>query len=388
MQSPIENPWGWWRAQMPITKEWTYLDHAAVAPLCQPAADAIGRFAHEAATAGDTVWPTWAKRVEETRTRAAELVGADRSEVCLVPNTTAGINLIAEGFPWKSGDNVVVPEGEFPSNLWPWLNQRAKGVEVRIVDRHRGEARIDDLIERADGRTRMIAASWVGFASGNRLDLEQLVDRAHRRGILVFLDAIQGLGIYPLDLRETPVDFLAADGHKWLLGPEGAGIAVVRREHLDLIRCTSVGWNSSSSPHAFSASDFEFRNDAARFEGGSANMVGLAALGAALEMFLTVTRIHGPDAIARRVLATAESIQERLHRLGIASRFPKDPARRSGIVTFRVPGWDPAAFRKLAMDRGIVLSCRDGGVRASVHAYHDEGDLDRFEQALRDAAQV
>ncbi len=379
------DPWAWWRSQMPICQKWAYFDHAAVGPLCQPAAEAISTFVQEATELGDTAWPRWASRVEQTRASAAELIGADTAEIGLLPNTTAGINLVAEGFPWQPGDNVVVPEGEFPSNLLPWLNQQERGVEVRIVPRRGEEVHTADLINHVDNATRIIAVSWVGFASGYRIDVASLVEQAHRRGVLVFLDAIQALGIYPLDVRQVPVDFLAADGHKWLLGPEGAGIAMIRREHLQRLRCATVGWNSSKQPHQFSQTELELRDDAARFEGGSANMVGLAALGASLDMFLAVNREFGPDAIGRRVTLLAEELDRRLQRLGVSTRLPAEPQRRSGIVTFDVPGIEPAAFRNLALERGVVLSCRDGGVRASLHAYHDDDDLNRLEAVVREA---
>lgn len=380
-----DDPWGWWRSQMPICENWAYFDHAAVGPLSRPAADAIRQFVDESTRQGDTVWPRWAARVEQLRTGAAELLGANPEEITVVPNTTAGINLVAEGFPWEPGDNVVIPEGEFPSNLLPWLNQRARGVEVRVVPRRGREVRIDDLMGHVDGSTRVIAASWVGFASGYRLDVSSLVARAHERGVLVFLDAIQGLGIYPLDVGEIPVDFVAADGHKWLLGPEGAGVAMIRREHLQRLRCTTVGWNSSAEPQAFSQTELTLRSDAARFEGGSTNMVGFAALGASLEMFLSVRRRFGQAALSDRVVELAGTIEERLGRIGVSTRMPSEARHRSGIVTFDVEGVDPAAVRRVAAERGVALSCRDGGVRASVHVYHDESDLDRLLAAVREA---
>src|SRR6056297_1232185 len=383
---PIDrDPWSWWRRQMPVTAKWAYLDHAAVAPLPVPAVQAISEFQRQASEEGDTVWPEWSRRVETLRAQFAALVGAETDEICLMPNTTAGVNLVAEGFPWSPGDSVVVPEGEFPSNLFPWLNQESKGVDVRIVPRRDGAVDLDDLFDAVDESTRIISASWVGYSSGYRIDLNELVDRAHRRGVLVFVDAIQGLGIYPLDVGETPVDFLAADGHKWLLGPEGAGIAMIRREHLDRLRCTTVGWNSSAESRAFSQTELTLRSDAARFEGGSTNMVGFSALGASLEMFLAVRRQFGPRSLADRVVELAGTLADRLGRIGVSTRMPSEPRHRSGIVTFDVAGVDPESVRRIAAERGVAVSCRDGGVRASLHVHHDDSDLDRLETAVREA---
>jgi len=234
-----------------------------------------------------------------------------------------------------------------------------------------------------DGSTRLVAASWVGYASGYRLDVEELVAESHRRGALVFLDAIQGLGIYPLDVSRVPVDFLAADGHKWLLGPEGAGIAMIRRDHLEQLRCPTVGWNSVRAAAQFSAASFDLRDDATRFEGGSSNMVGHGALAASLEMFLEVRRHHGERAIGDRVDALVEQLDDRLRSAGASTRLPTEPSRRSGILTFDVPGVDPDDVRNAALDRGAVVSCRGGGVRASVHLYNNEEDLSRLVSAVR-----
>lgn len=372
------SPWRWWRDQMPICPRWAYFDHAAVAPLSGPAARAAGEQIEQAASSGDTLWPQWAKTMERLRRGTAELLAADPEEICLIPNTSTGINLIAEGWPWQRGDNVVVPEGEFPSNLFPWLNQRSRGVEVRIVPRRDGRVLVDDLLAHVDARTQMISVSWVGYASGYRIDIDALVAEAHQRGVLVFLDAIQGLGVYPLDLRKTPVDFLAADGHKWLLGPEGMGVGMIRREHLDKVRCGNVGWGSVKNSHNYQDPVFELRESAARFESGSANMVGGAALAASLELFLQVRRAHGEQAIADRVIELTAMLDHRLREAGVRTRFPAEPDRRSGILTFQVAGTDPSEIRQAAADQRVVVSCRGGGVRASVHAYNDSEDLDRL----------
>ena len=344
-----------------------YFDHAAVSPISQPAADAIAQFASEASLQGDTVWPQWVARMEGLRGNIAELIGADKDEICMVPNTTTGINLVAEGWPWKRGDSVVIPEGEFPSNLFPWLNQQSRGVDIRIVPRRGSEVRVEDLIAHSDDSTRIIAVSWVGYASGFRIDVESLVQQAHHRGILVFLDAIQGLGIFPLDLRSVPVDFLAADGHKWLLGPEGAGVAMIRREHLDQIRPVNVGWGSVKNAYNYADPEFTLRDAASRFESGSANLLGFSGLAASVELFMQIRRQHGPGAIGDRVIALAARLHEMLARIGVATRLDSRSEHRSGIVTFDVPGCDPAQIRKRAAEENVIVSCRDGAFeRASM----------------------
>ena len=366
---------------MPVAEHWAYFDHAAVAPLPFPAAQAVRQFADEASQSGDTVWPQWAEENERLRDDFATLMHCDRDEIALVPNTTFGINLVAEGIRWQAGDNIVIPAGEFPSNLFPWQNQQRHGVELRIVPRaDELTGRIDPaaILAAVDSRTRIVAVSWVGYASGYRLELEQLVADVQRAGALFFLDAIQGLGVFPLDLRQIPVDFLAADGHKWLLGPEGAGVAMIRKQHLDRLHCMPVGWNSVRTAHQFGEPKLDLKPNASRFEVGTQNMVGMRALRQSLAIFLAVIAEHGEAAIAERVLGLTERLDTELRRVGATTSVSPARDHRSGIVTFDLPGVPPTRFRQLAAQRQVAVSCRGIGVRASIHAYNDESDIARL----------
>ena len=368
---------------MGIAPNWAYLDHAAVGPLSGPAMEAVQRFANQAAFQGDTVWPQWAAQIEVLRTDVADLLNADSAEICMIPNTTTGINLVAEGWPWNRGDNIVIPEDEFPGNLFPWMNQSNRGVELRVVPRRGEEVHVDDLIAQVDAHTRMIAVSWVGYASGFRIDVQSLVQKAHDLGVLVFLDAIQGLGMYDLDLQSTPVDFLAADGHKWMLGPEGSGVAMIRKEHLPKLRCGNVGWGSVKQSFNYAEPSFDLRDTASRYESGSANMVGIAALSASVKIFQRIRQLHGPHAIGNRVIELSTRLHQKLGEIGITSRLPSQQDHRSGIVTFQVPGCEPAEVRRQCLAENVVVSCRGGGIRASIHAYNDDSDLERLVNVVR-----
>lgn len=366
------------RRMMPCAEKWAYFDHAAVAPISAPARAALVEWANDLAENGCADWPTWAQELEQVRRRGAELISADIDEIALVRNTTEGINLVAEGFPWQPGDNVVVPADEFPSNLYPWMNQASRGVEVRRVPVDKGQVDLDRLAAACDARTRIVAISWVGYASGWRNDVDALVELAHSRGALVFLDAIQGLGVFPLDVRKTPVDFLAADGHKWMLGPEGAGLFYLRREHLDRLRPIGVGWNSVVHSYDFDHIELKLKSTAARYEGGTYNMPGLAAFGASLQLLAE----YSTEQIAARVLALADELCERLAHIGATIVSCREPRHASGIVSFEMPGRDPMRVRKECRERQVLVSCRAGRLRASPHAYCNSGDIDRLIEAL------
>jgi len=234
--------------------------------------------------------------------------------------------------------------------------------------------------EAIDERTRLVSLSWVGFASGWRIDVAAAAELCHRRGCLFFLDAIQGLGVFPLDVQTAGVDFLAADGHKWLLGPEGAGILYVRREHLHLLRPLGVGWHSVINSGF--TSDMNLRPTAARYEGGTQNMAGMIGLGASLKLLTELGVGPASSPVAELVLSVTDYACERLASLGAVLLSPHEGANRSGIVTFQVPRHEPAVIRQALLAAGVVTSCRGGGVRISPHGYNTREEIDRLVAVL------
>ncbi len=369
------------RAQMPVAQTLAYFDHAAVSPLPQVTADAITNWLTEATNQGDVCWPQWAKRVEVIRRKTAKLMGAKADEIAFIPNTSSGINLVAEGFPWQQGDNLVTFENEFPANLYPWMNLKSRGVEIKQVSVARGIADLNRLFERCDEKTRLISISWVSFSSGYRFTTSQLqtiVDEAHRRGIYVMLDAIQGLGVFPLNVHELGIDFLAADGHKWMLSPEGAGLFYLKKEHLELLRPVMVGWHSVANAFDFSHIEWTPRQQAARYEGGSQNMIGLHGFGASLELLQELGVSPTDSPVAQQILDYTQQAQQQLKALGASVYGPDNIDNQSGITSFTLPNVDLAQLRLTCLESGIILSHRDGRLRISPHAYNNQDDLDRL----------
>jgi selenocysteine lyase/cysteine desulfurase len=311
------------------------------------------------------------------------MIGATTEEIALVPNTTAGIGLVAEGLDWRAGDNVVTLADEFPSNAYPWLNLASRGVETRRVPTENGRLDLDQLAAAIDARTRIVSVSWVGYATGYRHDVTRIAELAHERGALMMLDAIQGVGAFPLDVRKTPVDFLAADGHKWMLGPEGAGIAYIRRENLERLRPIGIGWHSVVHSSEYTRIEFNLKPTSGRYEGGSQNMAGMLALGASLDLLLEL----GLERLSAAILDITDRACERLREIGaiiVSDRRLEHRAgqQRSGIIAFELADRDPLAVKKHCLTRQVVLSCRSGRLRISPHAYNNEEDVERLVEAL------
>ena len=277
---------------------------------------------------GDTRWQDWSAGVERTRQVAAELIGGQATEIALVPNTTHAISLVAEGFPWRPGDSVVVPDNEFPSNLLPWRNLARRGVQLRLVPTPSdGTIEPEDIVSQIDDSTRLVALSWVGFASGYRCDIEAIAERVHDRGCLLLVDAIQGLGAFPLDVRTCSIDFLAADGHKWLLGPEGAGILYIHQPHLELLQPLNVGRNSLAGG-SFEPESVDLKSPAARYEGGSRRRVGMLGPGASLQMLMEYGCPLATSPLATAIQENVQRLEEMLTGAGFDVDLPGDPATK------------------------------------------------------------
>lgn len=367
------------RREFPVADHWAYFDHAAVAPLPRRSGQALRRWVDDQERNGVVHWPEWGDRVERARADVARLIGAHVDEIAFINNTTQGIGLIAEGYPWKPGDSAVTAAEEYPSNLYPWMNLADRGVTLRTVPtRADGRIWVDDLAAAIDGSTRVLTISHVEFASGFRNDLDALGELCRSRGIAFFVDAIQGLGPLTIDVRRTPIDFLAADGHKWLLGPEGAGLLYIRREWIERLRPIGVGWKSVESSYNVHNAEYRLKPNAQRWEGGTFAMAPLQAFAESVGLFLEV----GPELASRRILERAEAVRAIARSSGWAVHGSTRPGDLAGIVALEKPGVDPDAFVGLCRGRRVALACRRGRVRISPHLYNNEDDLGRLAEAL------
>lgn len=366
------------RQEFPLTEEYVYLNHAGVSPISRRAAQAGRRFLDEYERHGYELNAAWERRAEEVRRTFATWIGGDEAGVAFVKNTTEGLLIVANGFPWKAGENVVISNVEFPANVYPWLNLARRGVETRMAPMRNGRLQLDDIVALIDARTRVLSLSHVEYANGFRNDLAALGEVCRRRGIFFCVDAIQSLGVLPLDLRATPVDFLSADGHKWLLAPEGCGFAYCAPQALDRLEAHNVGWKSVINSSDYATYDLTLLPNAQRFEEGSLNMLGIHVLGEALDLLVAC----GLERVWERVRGLVDEAVEGLRRRGYEVLTPLAPAERSGILLFRSPRWSAEEVARRLRQARVVCAVRGGGVRISPHCYNNEEDMARFLEAL------
>jgi cysteine desulfurase/selenocysteine lyase len=359
------------RSEFPVTNNWIYLNHAAVAPLCRPAATAMRRTLRDAEENGMAYIENWQKIYERTRRVAAQLIGARASEIALLKNTTEGLITVANGVSWKPGDNIVIARGEFPANVYPWLYLEQHGVKIHWVEERDGRLWPEDFSAAIDANTRVLSVSSVEFFSGYRNDLKRLGELCKKNDVLFIVDAIQSLGAFPIDVETLGIDALCADAHKWMLGPEGSALFYCARRSMTKIKPNSIGWASVESAYDFLNYDTTLHNDARRYESGTLNTAGIAGMKASIELLLEV----GIDRISERILLLTEIIFDGLSDKGyitLSSRLHDD---RSGIVTFRHPNRQTAEILAILRQASVICTERGDHIRLSPHFYNTEEEI-------------
>ena len=374
-----------WSEEFPILRQLSFFNHAGVAPISGPAARALHQYILQAQTQAYHR-SGWYQQALETKKMAAQLIGAQGPhEIALVSNTSTGLSCVAKGFPWRQGDQVIISNVEYPANRYPWQDLARFGVELVEVKQHPdGRIEVEDVLEAITNRTRIVSLSHVQYASGYRIDLKPIADVVHQAGGCLCVDAIQSLGALPVNVRESGIDFLSADGHKWLLSPEGAGIFYVREELIPLLHPNVVGWMNMKNASDYGNYRFEFQSDARRFEPGSYNIPGVLALGASLRMFLEL----GMDQVEQRIQQLTTHLCHGLISKGYTVFSPRRyPGERSGIVVFTPPRTvqDRMSLSQIACaleQKNIILAVREGRLRASPHFYNTFEQMDQLVAAL------
>ncbi len=370
-----------WRSEFPVTETYIYMNHAGVAPLSRRVQEAMTGFLEDATVNGAVNAKLWEAEVESCRDAAAQLINADVTEVAFMKNTTQGILIAANGIDWRTGDNVVTTAVEFPANVYPWWSLKERyGVETHMVPEREGRIYVEDIVSAIDECTRAVTVSHVEFASGFRNDIQTLGQICRERDIWFIVDAIQSLGAVEVDVQTWNVDILAADGHKWLLAPEGAAIFYCANDKRDRLINTNVGWASVVNPRDFLNYDLTLKPDATRFEEGSYNSIGLYGLKAAIELLLEI----GVLTIQTRILELTAHLIAGLKTKGYRVVTPPVDSERAGIVIFENGRQTPSEIYEMLYAENIITAERGTGVRVSPHFYNTTSEIESLLGVLPD----
>ncbi len=366
--------------EFPQRNDLIYLNHAAVGPWPTRSAEAVNQFAAENVLTGALNYPRWNLIEQRLKENFAVLLNAPSpDDIALLKNTSEALSVVAYGLDWQTGDNVVISNQEFPSNRIVWESLASRGVITRQVDLHSAATPEEALIQQMDARTRVLAISSVQFATGLRMDLRRLGQHCRAHGILFCVDAIQSLGALRFDVQDIEADFVAADAHKWLLGPEGVAVFYCRAELRERLQLNQFGWHMVQDVGDYARQDWTPARSARRFECGSANMLGIHACAASVALLLEV----GLENIERQVLENSKYLLERIAALPSYQLITDaTPGRYAGIVTFRHRHTEQALLHKYLTEHGVFCAPRGGGIRFSPHFYTPRAYLARVLELL------
>lgn len=365
----------------PILRKWHFFNHAGVCPIPKVTADAMRAYC-EQSEASAYLAVNWYQQIEQLRILSAELINAERDEIAFVKNTSEGLSIVASGIDWQWGNQIVTTAVEYPANVYPWMevvrNHGCKLVQVPEETDDKGKRVVptDKILEAAnDPRCRIVSLSHVEYASGQRHDLARIGQFCRDNKKLFCVDAIQTIGACPVDVKAMNIDYLSADGHKWMLGPEGAGIFFCRRELIERTRPLMVGWMNVVNASDYGNYDYTLRSDAQRFECGTYNVPGLLGLFASLQLIKSI----GISSIFDRLKLLTDRLIDGLANKG----YPVISSRRfgqwSGIVSFTSPKQKPEEiWLKLRKEHQTEIAVREGRLRVSPHFYNTEEQIDRL----------
>ncbi len=361
-----------------IEKGITYLNHAATGPFSVRLLEQMNDYFRTRSEDKIDDYPGFVKITEETKNMLASYINTESSRIAFMDNTTNGLNLLAQGLQWENGDEIIINDLEFPANVYPFMNLEKKGVKVIIVKSHDGIVSAEDIIEAITDKTRLVSVSMVQFLSGYRIDLKKLGSECERLGIILSVDAIQGLGALRLDVKESKVDFLSCGTQKWMLALQGLSFIYVSEQLQQKIDPVYVGWLGVNDGWNLLDYNLSLKDSAERFQPGSLNSAGIYALNASLSLF----RDFGTDKVEENVIANSKYLISELKRIGIEPLLPvSDEKYLSGIVSFHHK--DSYSILEVLQEKKIEAAVREGIMRISPHFYNNTEDIGRLIEGLK-----
>jgi len=362
-------PFTAYRNQFPFTSNKIYLNHAGVSPLSTDVREKMDWFINNRSFGEIEFFEEMVELRDQTRSLAAQIINADADSVAFTSNTSTGFNWLAQGIKWKKGDQIILTDLEFPSNVYPFMNLEKEGVEIVFVKNKNGCINTEDIEKVITPKTRMISISFVEFSSGYRNDLLAIGALCKHHNLIFSVDAIQGLGVIPLDVKTCHIDFLSSGGHKWLMGPMGIGLMYVAPRIFDKITPAFVGWDSVKNSQDYLNYNFDLLPDARRFEYATQNHLGICGLSASLDILHHI----GIAAIEQHLLILGKQMVDRLPDFGMKFLGHEDPFYWSGIYTFSSP--DAEELFMFLKKHNVICSIRDGALRFSPHFYNNRDDI-------------
>ncbi|EAT13409.1 aminotransferase class V-fold PLP-dependent enzyme [Bermanella marisrubri] len=358
--------------EFPQNNEIVYFNHAAVAPWPKRTQQAVTEFAQENTFFGATHYPNWLQTEHNLRVQLKDLIGATSTdEIALLKSTSEGLSVIAYGLDWSDGDEIIISNEEFPSNRIVWESLAQFGVSVRVANITEHDP-IKAIQSQITDNTKLISISSVQYASGRTTDLSSLSKLAKQHGVLLCVDAIQSLGVKPFSLTEIDADFVVADGHKWMLGPEGLALFYCKQELLNRLKIHQYGWHMIENAGDYTTNEWSIAKTAKRFECGSPNMLGTHALNASLSLIHEV----GLTTIESLTLKTTNYLRERIQENNKLELIT-DINQPTAITTFSIIDQDDASIQKQLMKKGLICAYRGGGIRFSPHFYQGKKEVDK-----------
>ncbi len=363
-----------WQDEFPLSEGLVYLNHAAVSPWPSRTSEAVCRFAQENMHQGARYYDQWLKMEEKLRGQLRVLINAPSTDdIALLKNTSEGLSVLAYGLTWRPGDEVIITDQEFPSNRIVWESLQVKGVTVLVaqLDTSNPEQAILDLFSK---KTRVVSVSAVQYASGFTLSLKKLGLACKAQGVIFCVDAIQAIGCQPFDVQACKIDCAVADGHKWMMGPEGVALFYTCPSLRNQLQLNQYGWHMVQHAGDYEQKTWSIATDSKRFECGSPNMLGVHGLSASLSLLLELglETVHARVQQSIQILLTSLSEKDEVCILSVT-----EPHRRSGIVTFSVRHQDHQQLHQQLLEHGVICAHRGGGIRFSPHFYTSEAQLEQ-----------
>ncbi len=366
-----------YRDFFPVTKTDVYLNHAAISPFSTRVQQAISDYLQVRSAGNVDIYPAVIEKRLNLKRNIGKLINGAPEQIAIVTNTSEGLNWLANGLDWQPGDRIMLFEGEFPSNIYPFLNLKRFGVEVDFVSNRNGKIFIEDIEKAVTPRTRLLSISFVEFLNGFRNDLKSIGELCRRHDIIFSVDGIQGIGALPFDVQAAQIDFVSCGGHKWLMSPLGCGFMYIAPQLHEKLKPVFAGWLGVKDGWNFLDYRLDFLDDAGRYEIATANFMGMYGAEAATGLLVEA----GPENTEKHLLQLGKLIISEMQTLDFRFTGSELIEQRSGIYSFERAGIED--LLPWLEERKIHVAVRNGALRIAPHFYNNEDDILRLVEAVK-----